>query len=564
MISIVTMGRNDSYGYNLHKRVAISLNCLAVYLRDRHDEIIFVDYNTPDSLPTLPEAISDTLTSEARCRLRVLRVRPAVLDGVVLFEGGGMLAPIAYNIGFRRTNPANRWLLATTTDNVLVPSDPTHVFSEALRRLSDGFYSLPRYEAPQLLWESLNRTEPHDVITVLHDAGRRLHLREKVLVNSPVNLDNCGDFQLMLREDLFAIDGMDERMVMGWQHTDANLQVRLGLLRGIDTGLSDFFDLYHLSHQRSIASTQARNRIEHDWEFFVSSVTSPQLPSQADSWGLPNVAIEEIRIDSHRRDRSISGLIAAMGKKQLEALKSHKRLNFDSAVIPVDHVLPHLADQLACLDPRAVVGYLGANRDVLVRLTELMNAWARPSPLAIRAPLDCLPKGNHVAGVPLIESSELDEVNIIVVDFSVARSDAGLEKEVITSAELPQGARHALALVHQGWHELVEAEQRRAFDGRSPRIIIIVNAIHTSVEPLITRTLVDGHAPFSTRLRAGTVAMPVGRLMVTARSLSSYVESVIGRRPSSNELSLALTALMILRFGSPAEHVPERMLGPVL
>ena len=66
MLSIVVYGRNDNYGYNLHKRAAISLNCLAEVLTDEDDEIIFVDYNTPDDYPTFPEAISDTLTSRTK------------------------------------------------------------------------------------------------------------------------------------------------------------------------------------------------------------------------------------------------------------------------------------------------------------------------------------------------------------------------------------------------------------------------------------------------------------------------------------------------------------------
>ena len=62
MLSVILYGRNDSYGYNLHKRAAISLNCIAEMLSGEHDEIIFVDYNTPNDLPTFIEAIYDTLT----------------------------------------------------------------------------------------------------------------------------------------------------------------------------------------------------------------------------------------------------------------------------------------------------------------------------------------------------------------------------------------------------------------------------------------------------------------------------------------------------------------------
>ena len=72
MISIILYGRNDSYGYNLHKRAALSLNCMASVLSDPDDEILFVDYNTPNDFPTFPEAIRDTLTEEARSRLRIL------------------------------------------------------------------------------------------------------------------------------------------------------------------------------------------------------------------------------------------------------------------------------------------------------------------------------------------------------------------------------------------------------------------------------------------------------------------------------------------------------------
>ena len=59
VISIITYGRNDNYGYNLVKRTAIAFNCLAEVLT-KDDEILFADYNTPDHLPTLPEFIWDT------------------------------------------------------------------------------------------------------------------------------------------------------------------------------------------------------------------------------------------------------------------------------------------------------------------------------------------------------------------------------------------------------------------------------------------------------------------------------------------------------------------------
>ena len=78
MISVLLYGRNDAHGYNLHRRAALSLNCIAEVLTDPDDEIVFVDYNTPDELPTFIEAIADTLTERCLERLRVLRVPAAI------------------------------------------------------------------------------------------------------------------------------------------------------------------------------------------------------------------------------------------------------------------------------------------------------------------------------------------------------------------------------------------------------------------------------------------------------------------------------------------------------
>ena len=121
MISVVVYGRNDHHGYNLHKRAAISLNCLAEVLRDPDDELIFVDYNSPDDTPTFPEAIADTLTAYARSKLRILRVRGRIHRRFADRTDLPVVEAVARNIGVRRSNAANRWILSTNTDIVLLP-----------------------------------------------------------------------------------------------------------------------------------------------------------------------------------------------------------------------------------------------------------------------------------------------------------------------------------------------------------------------------------------------------------------------------------------------------------
>ena len=40
MFSVILYGRNDTHGYNLHKRAAISFNALAEVMSDPDDEIL--------------------------------------------------------------------------------------------------------------------------------------------------------------------------------------------------------------------------------------------------------------------------------------------------------------------------------------------------------------------------------------------------------------------------------------------------------------------------------------------------------------------------------------------
>ena len=112
MISVLVYGRNDDYGYNLDKRVALSLNNLALFFESKEDEIIFVDYNTPDELPTFPESILDTLTSKVKAHLKVVRVRPHIHE--ICFGAKThlpVLEPVARNVGLRFSNPKNQWIL---------------------------------------------------------------------------------------------------------------------------------------------------------------------------------------------------------------------------------------------------------------------------------------------------------------------------------------------------------------------------------------------------------------------------------------------------------------------
>jgi hypothetical protein len=89
-------------------------------LRDPADELIFVDCNSPDDLSTFSEAIRDILTSPAKAVLRILRVRLEVHRRFRQRTHLSAPEPVARNVGLHASNRANRWILSTNTDIILV------------------------------------------------------------------------------------------------------------------------------------------------------------------------------------------------------------------------------------------------------------------------------------------------------------------------------------------------------------------------------------------------------------------------------------------------------------
>ncbi len=99
----------------------------------------------------------------------------------------------------------------------------------------------------------------------------------------PMKYDALGDFQAALREDMFAIHGFDESMLLGW-HCDSNLAARLALYRGrVDTLIDKVFG-YHCDHTRvAAANNKGRQTRMNDQDQYIWNVSSPYVPAQADN-----------------------------------------------------------------------------------------------------------------------------------------------------------------------------------------------------------------------------------------------------------------------------------------
>ena len=504
MISIVVYGRNDAHGYNLHKRAALGINCMAEILSHATDEILFVDYNTPDDYPTFPEAIADTLTSNAIARLRVLRVRPAIHDRVKARTHLKAVEPVARNVAVRRSNPANRWILSTNSDMILAPREPWTSLDEIVGDLPNGFYHIPRFEVPESMWEGFDRAEPLRVIDRIRSLGRTMALNEVIFSVDFIKYDGPGDFQLIARDDLFRIHGFNEEMLLGW-HVDSNIAKRLHLIYGAVGDLADRIRGYHCDHTRQATPSHERPWLANDWGAFVEDVIEPALPRQAESWGCAGDDIEEISLSRSAHQVYVESLDAVLGDGDVEPLPvRYTPESFDQSGYDPRHVVPFLMDLFSALPRVWNVAWLGAGRDVFELFCGLWERMGFRGHVLFddqSASLLAEPR----AFVKRVSAAVFEQqANVFVFAFGASSSE-------LSDPLKAHGSGWRLlddvtdACVSRRLIDVAARERARIAQGSAPRRFICVNAVHNRYEALVRREIAAAVTPFATRLRHGFV-----------------------------------------------------------
>ncbi len=268
MLSVITYGRNDNYGFNLHKRTAFGFNCLAEALSEE-DEILFVDYNTPRHLPTLPEFIWDTLTPKALSLLKVIRISPEIHDQIKQDSPLKILENVARNAAIVR--------------------------SKLLRSQPDSFYEMPRFDIPESVWSALPRAEPRNNLHLLRDW--LVHNKAAIAETVPdyrfqkfLLFDAPGDFQLAPREYFFRLRGFDESMNR-YLHSDSNLAKRMWLLNGERTDhLLGHLWILHQDHYLSGEWANNVGTIVHN-DYHGKVRLQTQIEANDSGWGLQGVSL---------------------------------------------------------------------------------------------------------------------------------------------------------------------------------------------------------------------------------------------------------------------------------
>lgn len=506
MISVIVYGRNDSYGYNLAKRAAISLNCIAHLLDDPDDEIIFVDCNTPNDIPTFPESIADTLTPKTRQLLRVLRLRPEQYERGKNGSRFKVLEPLCRNIAIRRSNPANRWILNTNTDMVFTPLVDGQSLSSIFHDLPDGFYELPRFEVPESLWESTDRKDPSATIALFKHWGLRFHISEIITASKETLFDGPGDFQLCLRDQLFQMHGMNEQMVLGW-HVDSNLCKRMWLLNGETKTILTHLHAFHCDHTRiQTVYHVAGKSTENSFADFFVNVATPYIPEQAACWGMPDDKIEEIRLNERHTSRvptMLEQILPGMGSPisgQTTVDGSDTGLYYDD-----DHVFPYLADIMANCSINTQIGYFGSNVRMLSMLSEFRRLLGATGRIIYNA--DLLTLVSPITGCsPATTEDIYSNAGAYIVDLSMKHlplrpNESGLP----IPDKCPQVVRFVRTMsdIIIG----VASYEKNVADNKGLlRPAVFIGCHYTSFDTIITTLFSCAMTPASTHIRIGVLS----------------------------------------------------------
>ena len=501
MISVILYGRNDSHGYNLHKRAAISINCIAEVLAGQDDEILFVDCNTPNDLPTFIEAIYDTLTPRAKSFLRVFRLRPAMYARLV--GQTHLLANEAHsrNIALRRSNPRNRWILSTNTDMVFVTASDFSDLADAVRDLPDGHYVTPRFELPEPLWESFPRSDPAEVMRLCEDLSPKLHLYEIARRVPYMRFDSPGDFQLMPRQALIDIHGFDERMTHGW-HADSNMCKRMYLFFGDRTeSLLERVRAYHCDHTR--VATLAHHsdlKLDNSLQEFVWDLKDPVARHQAETWGAPGESIEELDFAHDPAARYVCALEQTLAPPQQVPYHADCNDARNFVYYAERHALSYLTANFTVYPRDARFAYAGNNPLMLGLIAQSLAEMGFTEPL--RYASDLLTAG-HAPGsaeaIPTVDRS-LASYTPIIFDFGLDRTCLTVD-EVRRVTDWPRELRYSLGAVAR----LLENCAERFAELSRERIpdFLILNANHYVFQRFVGQLLLSTETPYPLHVRKG-------------------------------------------------------------
>lgn len=304
-------------------------------------------------------------------------------------------------------------------------------------------------------------------ISLLKTDYKKLHLNSIVRMPGFLQFDNPGDFQLMLREDLFRIGGFDESMILGW-NVDANICKRMTLLRGQGKSLEDKLLGFHCNH------TLKRTIVHHPfwkkncWKKYVSRKDLEPILNQP-SWGLANEELEQILLSEKKPYLHLEFLKSVLSEspsQDYEFLLDGASYNKLTPSTP--RVLSFLVDQITYLPETATIAYIGYNEKIPTLLKQYLSLTSSQKKVLC-----------------LTGQTDLSHAFVLIFDFGIDSSQ-DLKRENL---------RNVLAAFFKALKKTKSSKERKKFIG--------VNINHTSLKTIFSSSLTLSLNSYATGITCG-------------------------------------------------------------
>ena len=299
-------------------------------------------------------------------------------------------------------------------------------------------------------------------------------------------------------------------MLLGW-HVDSNLSRRMFLHRGAVGSLDDRIAGYHCNHSRTPTVYHATESTENELSRFYTAVDAPALSHQRDSWGLPDMDLEEISMRSRMGSCFADALVSAIPalprpSRTTNALESYFALTYDSA-----HVLPFVVDAIAVSPQRTTIGYLGANARMRGMLARFVGELSAAEQLELVA-----------ASLPSETEGLSRAADLFVVDLGLDTDDVSSDSlEPEEASGLPHVPKD-LRVVIEAFERLIDRERLRLKRGEHPRRFVLVNSATAFVESLVLEGFDCSATTPHSRVRRATVKLRSSHEPRASRNLSWF------------------------------------------
>ena len=302
---------------------------------------------------------------------------------------------------------------------------------------------------------------------------------------------------------MFAIHGFDESMILGW-HCDSNLAARLALYRGrVDTLIDKVFG-YHCDHTRvAAANNKGRATRMNDQDQFIWNVASPYVPGQAETWGWPDVEIEELRLDRDTAyQRFTSGLAKAIEPATVPFTTSSLEWQlFEDLTYDLPHTLPFVCDQVVTFPARPRSCWSLTRADFVSGFAKAWKGMGFTGPILI--PQECEGLPSDLEGVERAPfADQLGKADLFIFEFGLATQTA--TEPVRGGRSMAPLDRKRLKVIERLFKRAAatEAETRPAAR-RVPRRFIGVNVIYNKFWTTFTDYVGANINPFCSQVLAG-------------------------------------------------------------